>query len=490
MYRENYITALRTELLEMVSEQLTPVAMRYGYSEVPLETNIKWRPQVLILGNYSSGKSTLINEFLGVDVQGTGQAPTDDSFTVITYDENEPSDAPIRVTDQRDGKFLLNDPEYPFESLKKHGQRFASHFKLKKVNSPFLKNLAIIDTPGMLDSITERDRGYNYQDVIGDLAQIADLVLVLFDPHKAGTVREAHTSLRDTLPAKTFEDRMLYVLNRIDECASMTDLLRVYGTLCWNLSQITGRKDIPMIHLTYSTSAAKKKDRENDFSASYLRYLDNQREELKKAVLLAPCHRLDNLATFVETHGERLCHFLEGMISYRRKARQFSVRSFFAGLAGSMVLGAAGWLGLMTIPPFAGLAPMLQLSGMGVLSAIILFFYLALVQKYFYSRFLKKWLRQLDGLTPLPNQTRRDTWASIRDLLYVNLKHNNGHYPLSRVMSEYGMVKEIHEKGSREIREALKELAGIAQNEGSWTEGETGPVPYWADPEAAAMNDA
>ncbi|MFO7714400.1 dynamin family protein [Desulfosarcina sp.] len=319
MYRDNYITALRTELLEMVSGHLTPVSMRYGYSEVPLETNIKWRPQVLVLGNYSSGKSTLINEFLGTTVQGTGQAPTDDSFTVITYDESEPDGAPIRVTDQRDGKFLLNDPEYPFETMKKHGQRFASHFKLKKVNSPFLKNLAIIDTPGMLDSITERDRGYNYQDVIGDLAQIADLVLVLFDPHKAGTVREAHTSLRDTLPAKTFEDRVLYVLNRIDECASMTDLLRVYGTLCWNLSQITGRKDIPMIHLTYSTAAAEKTNRSEDLQAAYLHHLENQREELKKAVLQAPCHRLDNLASFVETHGERLGHFLEGMISYGKK---------------------------------------------------------------------------------------------------------------------------------------------------------------------------
>jgi EH domain-containing protein 1 len=488
MYRENYITALRTELLEMVSEQLTPVAMRYGYSEVPLETNIKWRPQVLLLGNYSSGKSTLINEFLGIDVQNTGQAPTDDSFTIITYDEDEPVDAPVRVTDQRDGKFLLNDPEYPFETLKKHGMRFASHFKLKKVNSPFLKNLALIDTPGMLDSITERDRGYNYQEVIGDLAQMADLVLVLFDPHKAGTVREAHTSLRDTLPAKTFEDRMLYVLNRIDECASMTDLLRVYGTLCWNLSQITGRKDIPMIHLTYSINAARNNDQVNDIDSSYLRYLDNQREELRKAVLLAPHHRLDNLATFVETHGERLCHFLEGMISYRKKARQFRVKSFFAGLAASLVSGAAGWLALMTLPPFAGLAPMLHLAGWGVLCAIILTCWLTLVQKYFYSRFLKKWLRQLDGLTPLPNQTRRDTWASIRDLLYVNLKNNNGHYSLSRVISEYSTVKEIHEKGSREIREALKELAGIDPNDDSKTEGKTGPVPYWADPEEA-MDD-
>ena len=479
MYRDNFINALRTELLEMVSEQLTPVAMRYSYSEVPLETNIKWRPQVLVLGNYSSGKSTLINEFLGTEVQGTGQAPTDDSFTVITYDETEHEEAPLRVTDQRDGKFLLNDPEYPFETLKRHGLRFASHFKLKKVNSPFLKNLAIIDTPGMLDSITERDRGYNYQDVIGDLAQIADLVLVLFDPHKAGTVREAHTSLRDTLPAKTFEDRVLYVLNRIDECASMTDLLRVYGTLCWNLSQITGRKDIPMIHLTYSTAALEKNGRTDDPQIAYLRYLENQREELKKAVLQAPCHRLDNLASFVETHGERLGHFLEGMISYRKKARMFRVKSFFSALAISLVGGAGGWLGLMQLPMIAGLDPLLHLLGAGILSTIILIFWLSVIQKYLSSRFLKKWLRQLDLLTPLQNQTRRDSWASIRDLLYVNLKNSRGRFSLSQVMSDHAMVKQIHDKGSREIREALKELNGV-----DWTVKSTATDidPYWAAP--------
>jgi hypothetical protein len=481
MYRDNYITALRTELLEMVSEQLTPVALRYGYSEVPLETNIKWRPQVLVLGNYSSGKSTLINEFLGATIQGTGQAPTDDSFTVITFDEEEPDGAQIRVTDQRDGKFLLNDPEYPFETMKKHGQRFASHFKLKKVNSPFLKNLAIIDTPGMLDSITERDRGYNYQDVIGDLAQIADLVLVLFDPHKAGTVREAHTSLRDTLPAKTFEDRVLYVLNRIDECASMTDLLRVYGTLCWNLSQITGRKDIPMIHLTYSTAAAEKNNPAEDPQITYLHYLDNQREELKKAVLQAPCHRLDNLASFVETHGERISHFLEGLISYRKHARLFRVKSFFTGLAVSLTGGAGVWLGLMTFTPLAGFDPSLQITGAGLLSTVFFILWIAVVQQFFYGRFLKKWLRQLDHLTPLLNQTRRDSWASIRDLLYVNLKKTGGNFSLSQVLGEYAVVKEIHEKGSREIREALKELSGI-DSDNNWSGKMAEPVvPYWSE---------
>ena len=87
MNRESFINALRTDLLSMVEDYLTPVALKYGYSEAPLEANIKWKPQVLVLGNYSSGKSTLINDFLGAEIQGTGQAPTDDSFTVITYDK-------------------------------------------------------------------------------------------------------------------------------------------------------------------------------------------------------------------------------------------------------------------------------------------------------------------------------------------------------------------------------------------------------------------
>ncbi len=387
MYRDNYIKALRAELLEMVAEELTPIATEYGYSDVPLETTIKWRPQVLLLGNYSSGKSTLINDFLGAGVQKTGQAPTDDSFTVITYDDSVSPDSGIRITDERDGKYLLNDPEYPFETLKKHGMRFISHFKLKKVNSPFLKNLAIIDTPGMLDSISERDRGYDYQEVIGDLAQIADLVLVLFDPHKAGTVREAHTSLRETLPARTFEDRVLFVLNRIDECASMIDLLRVYGTLCWNLSQITGRKDIPMIHLTYSPQDASALGDAQD--NSYLQYLQNQREELKNAVLQAPCYRLDNLASFVETHGERMAHFLEALISYRKRARKFRFKSFSIALGASIVTGAVTFLLALAAPPLAGMDIMIT-AGIGTGAAMLgLGFWAIVLRGFFFKRFHK-----------------------------------------------------------------------------------------------------
>jgi GTPase SAR1 family protein len=463
MYRDNYIKALRTELLEMVAGQLTPVALRYGYSDVPLETTIKWRPQVLVLGGYSSGKSTLINDFLGTKVQATGQAPTDDSFTVITYDDTQPPEAPIQVTETRDGKFLLNDSEYPFETLKKHGQRFAAHFRLKKINSPFLQNLAIIDTPGMLDSITERDRGYNYQEVIGDLAQIADLVLVLFDPHKAGTVREIHTSLRETLPSRTFEDRVLFVLNRIDECTSMIDLLRVYGTLCWNLSQITGRKDIPMIHLSYSTQEAAA--RKEDHDISYLRYLENQREELKKAVLQAPRYRLDNLAAFVETHGERLAHLLEALIRYRERARGFNLKASAAALAGSVLAGAAVFFLCMTTPPLASLDPLIQLAIAGGGSLLFLAGWLTLLHRFFFDRFLKKTLKNIAQLTPLLSQTRRDSWESVREVVSNYLRNTGGRFSLREARREYSAVLKIFERGSKEIRDALKELENLPEDE-------------------------
>jgi len=471
MYRDNYIKALRTEMLEMVAEQLSPIAIRYGYSEVPLETTIKWKPQVLVLGSYSSGKSTLINEFLGAPIQATGQAPTDDSFTVITHDDTQPADTPVQVTESRDGKFLLHDSEYPFETLRKHGQRFAAHFRLKKVNSPFLRNLAIIDTPGMLDSITERDRGYNYQEVIGDFAQIADLVLVLFDPHKAGTVREIHTSLRETLPSRTFEDRVLFVLNRIDECASMIDLLRVYGTLCWNLSQITGRKDIPMIHLTYSSQDAAANNKNRDIS--YLGHLENQREELKKAVLQAPRYRLDNLAAFVETHGERLAHLLEALISYRKHVRNFKIRSFAAGFAGSLLAGAAAFVLTLVAPPLAGTDLIIKLAAAGGTTALALLIWAFTVRPFSLNRFHRRTLKNCDDLTPLPNQTRRDSWDAIRDKVVNYLRSTNGKFPLRETRREFNTIWKIHQYGSKDIREALRELEGISDDqEVEFTQGQ------------------
>lgn len=322
MYKENYINSLRDEIVGFIAQKLSPISMRYGYDAIALESVVKWKPTVLILGNYSSGKSTLINDIIGAEIQATGQAPTDDSFTVLTYGDpmSTGSSEEARVEEERDGRALLNDQEYPFEKLKEHGKRFAAHFSLKYVSSPLLKDLAIIDTPGMLDSSAWGGRGYDYQKVVSDLAEIADLILVLFDPHKAGTVAETHKSLKETLPEKVTEDKIVFVLNRIDECSSLTDLLRVYGTLCWNLSQATGRKDIPPIHLVYS-QGIHKNSANDSAEKPYLAQLSNAQASLKQAVIQVPKKRLDNLVSYIESQSLRMTLLLRALQSYLKSRR-------------------------------------------------------------------------------------------------------------------------------------------------------------------------
>jgi len=457
MYRENYITSLRAEMVEMVKNYLSPTAMAYGYSDVPLESTIKWRPIVLILGNYSSGKSTLINELIGADIQAVGQAPTDDSFTIITADEDVEATDPPKITEERDGKFLLNDPEYPFEILKKHGHRFTAHFKLKKVNSSFLKNFALIDTPGMLDSLSERDRGYNYQDVIGDLAQLADLVLVLFDPHKAGTIREAHTSLRKTISMRTFEDRVLFVLNRIDECASLSDLLQVYGTLCWNLSQITGRKDIPAIHLTYSVRAAKNTNTLSD-SGKFLSLLENERKKLIQAILDAPRRRLDNLASFIETHAERLDLFTEILLRYGMARRNVWIRLGMIGIIIGLCCGSAAFFAGMWSGLFHGIGDPLTISATLSAGAAGFLAWMLLPGRYITTLFNKRRTRNIDSLTVFSTQTQKDTWQIIRPILLKFLNKTSGKFSLAECRKEYESVHRVLAEGTREVRKALNEL--------------------------------
>lgn len=457
MYRENYKTSLESELVEIVKTKLSPIALKYGYSETDLDSDIAWAPVVLILGNYSSGKSTLINEYLGGKIQETGQAPTDDSFTVLIGDENY--DEPVGVVEEHDGRYLLNDPEYPFEKLKKYGQRFASHICLKKVNSPFLKDIVLIDTPGMLDSVSENDRGYNYQEVIGDLARISDLILVLFDPHKAGTVQETYVALRETLPANTFEERVFFVLNRIDECSSMADLLEVYGTLCWNLSQMTGRKDIPTIHLTYSKGISDSQKK-----SEYLMHLDNQREKLKNAILKAPDFRLEHLATFVESHSENLNHLIEALISHRKNLRRFNMKFSIMAFISFFIAGGLALLGTQASGiSVASLA--VELQGFAIGSFLLVYLLcIAGIKRVYKKRFHRNQLEQLDELTVLENQRRKDSWSAVKGYLKNYLEQYKGVFSIRHMKKDYAKVLEVATAGVKDIREALKELTTIPED--------------------------
>jgi EH domain-containing protein 1 len=278
-------------------------------------------------------------------------------------------------------------------------------------------------------------------------------------------VRESYISIRETLPSRTFEDRLIFVLNRIDECASFADLLQVYGTLCWNLSQITGRKDIPPIRLTYSPRAMLRAGKRSGSDMSFLGHLENQREELKKAILKTPRHRLDHLAAFVETHGERLSHFLEALINYRLRIRKFRLKNIFIGFWTSLFLGAAATFGFMISGILGGMDPRMLFGVGGGVSLMVFLFWIILLMKHRGARLHSRMLKDLDKLTPLENQTRRDSWESVKNFVYNYLEKTAGRFSLSKTKKDYVSVKLVRDKGSTEIREALNELAGIKDDD-------------------------
>lgn len=406
----------RQALNDLIKSRLKPIAERYGFGDGPLDAAVRWRPLVLILGNYSSGKSTFINELIGAAVQATGQAPTDDAFTIITHSSEASSLGPIGTQREREGNSVLADPELPFTALKRHGSRLAAHLRLKEVNSPFLASLALIDTPGMLDSGVEAGRGYDYQAVIGDLASLADLILVLFDPHKAGTIREAYASLKTTLPAAVAEDRVVFVLNRVDECDNLSDLLRVFGTLCWNLSQMLARKDMPPIRLSF----ADRQSSPQKLLPEHLKLLINERSDLKTLVANAPRFRLDHLAAHAEQSAERLEVVVATLLKVGRLARKFWWCWQIWGIVLSSITGLAVWYAANTGVWFQDQNFNASIGGLAGLASLAVWSLGVgpVVAKLRKSRSLTN----LETMVTLENDAGVETWKHVKPTVIRYLK--------------------------------------------------------------------
>merc|ERR1712071_402832 len=90
------------------------------------------------------------------------------------------------------------------------------------------------------------DRGYDFQGVVRWFAERADVVLLFFDPDKPGTTGETLSILLHSLSG--MDHKLLIVLNKADQFKKIHDFARAYGSLCWNLSKVIPRKDLPRIY--------------------------------------------------------------------------------------------------------------------------------------------------------------------------------------------------------------------------------------------------
>ena len=287
-------------------------------------------PFVLFLGNHSSGKSSFINHLLGgAPVQDVGIAPTDDAFTFLVHGEDEREVV---------GPAALNMLPAELAALSDFGPELVQRIRVKVRNRDALKGVVLVDSPGMIDS-SERSisRGYDFFGTIKFLAEIADIVLMMFDPDKPGTTGEAVEAMTGPLTGIFFKLRLIF--NKCDRFASMYDYARAYGALCWNLAHALPIKDLPKIYNCYLPGRARDEGTSVD-----LRDFDAQREEIFGEIKSASARRADNIQMAVVK--DLAC--MEMHIRMVLRVRRALARRLWAGRAvffgGVVLFLASGFL--------------------------------------------------------------------------------------------------------------------------------------------------
>lgn len=317
------------KIRSLYSEALDPLAEKFIFQRPPTVGEIRRPPLVLFLGNHSSGKSTFINYLLGTEVQKTGVAPTDDDFTIITYG---------KVEDDRDGPAVVSNPDLPYEGLRHFGDQLVTHVRLKLRSAELLRNVTLIDSPGMIDEAkAESGRGFDFPGAVRWFAERADLVLVFFDPDKPGTTGETLQVFNKSLSG--IDHKLMIVMNKMDQFRNMHDFARACGALCWNLGKVIPRKDLPLIYNTFVPLKGQPK------SGLPMSDFEKARSDLVTQLRRAPARRLDNMITQMQTFAERLRLHAFVIDEAARELRTFR-RTVWFGLL--LVLAGLGGVAVLT----------------------------------------------------------------------------------------------------------------------------------------------
>ncbi|KAG0034239.1 3-hydroxyisobutyryl-CoA hydrolase [Podila clonocystis] len=231
------------DLTSIYKKKIRPLETTYnfeGFHSAPLtDSDISAKPMVLLLGQYSTGKTTFIKHLIEGDYPGShiGVEPTTDRFVAVMNGSTS------RVIP---GNAAAVSADLPFRGLDRFGQAFLSRFQVSQCPSPLLENMTLIDTPGILAGNKQRiERGYDFTKTIEWFAQRSDLILLFFDSHKLDISDEFKSSI---YALKGQEEKIRVILNKSD-MVDQQQLMRVYGALMWSLGKVIQTPEVMRVFL-------------------------------------------------------------------------------------------------------------------------------------------------------------------------------------------------------------------------------------------------
>ncbi|CAH1121161.1 unnamed protein product [Ceutorhynchus assimilis] len=230
-------------LKDIYKNKLLPLEEHYHFHEFHSpkleDSDFDAKPMILLVGQYSTGKTTFIKYLLEREFPGIriGPEPTTDRFIAVMHDEKE-GIIP--------GNALVVDPKRQFRPLSKFGNAFLNRLQCSLVNSPVLKNISIVDTPGILSGEKQRvDRGYDFTGVLEWFAERVDRIILLFDAHKLDISDEFRRSIE---ALRGHDDKIRIVLNKAD-MIDHQQLMRVYGALMWSLGKVLQTPEVARVYI-------------------------------------------------------------------------------------------------------------------------------------------------------------------------------------------------------------------------------------------------
>ena len=227
----------------LYTQKIAPLEKEWKFNDFEhpalTESDFEARPMVMLLGQYSVGKTTFIKYLLDREYPQAqiGPEPTTDRFVAVMHSHDE------RITP---GNTLAVQANRPFTGTTRFGTAFLNKFIASECPAELLEAVTIIDTPGVLSGEKQRiDRNYEFPQVTHWFASKVDMILLLFDPHKLDISDEFRRVIQSL---QGNEDKIKIVLNKSDQIDTQ-HLMRVYGALMWSLSRVIKTPEVMRVYI-------------------------------------------------------------------------------------------------------------------------------------------------------------------------------------------------------------------------------------------------